>query len=302
MIEIRDIEKWTAKYRFNPDIIEKVYHMSEILYKMNEKDLMEQNLALKGGTAINLFYLDIPRLSVDLDFNYIGKIDKESMQNSRKSIENTLRRLGSSMGYEVIDKGSSYIISRMIFKYTRLSGVRDHVKVEINYLERMPMMDLVKKRMKPVLPFLIDVEVPVYALNELCAQKAVACVQRKLPRDIYDIHELSKLISDPKSIHCLAMIYHCMHANDHAIDLSFFDTMDMKRLRQTIQPYLREEIDYIKMVQTAKGFTSKIFELDDNSTEFLDSFFFKGMIQEGFLGNDLILNESPALLHKLRKL
>ncbi|MCG2795115.1 MAG: nucleotidyl transferase AbiEii/AbiGii toxin family protein [Actinomycetia bacterium] len=37
----------------------------------------EGKLVLKGGTALNLFYLDMPRLSVDIDLNYIGAAGRE---------------------------------------------------------------------------------------------------------------------------------------------------------------------------------------------------------------------------------
>jgi hypothetical protein len=36
-------------------------------------------MVLKGGTALNLFVLDVPRLSVDIDLNYIGAADRETM-------------------------------------------------------------------------------------------------------------------------------------------------------------------------------------------------------------------------------
>ena len=46
---------------------------------------LSDRLALKGGTAINLFCTDqFPRLSVDLDFNYIGPlIDKLCSKKSQ---------------------------------------------------------------------------------------------------------------------------------------------------------------------------------------------------------------------------
>ena len=43
---------------------------------MIPEDYLEKNrLVLKGGTALNLFFFDLPRLSVDIDLNYVGKLE-----------------------------------------------------------------------------------------------------------------------------------------------------------------------------------------------------------------------------------
>lgn len=40
--------------------------------------LLAHRVALKSGTALNLFLFDLPPLSVDIDFNYIGAADREA--------------------------------------------------------------------------------------------------------------------------------------------------------------------------------------------------------------------------------
>ena len=52
---------------------------------------LKGRLALKGGTALNLFEFNVPRLSVDIDLNYIGAIDLEKMQAERPKIEQALK-------------------------------------------------------------------------------------------------------------------------------------------------------------------------------------------------------------------
>jgi len=44
----------------------------------------------KGGTALNLFIFDVPRLSVDIDVNYIGAPDLDTMQKERPHVEELL--------------------------------------------------------------------------------------------------------------------------------------------------------------------------------------------------------------------
>ena len=50
----------------------------------------EDAFALMGGTAINLFYRDMPRLSVDIDLTYLPVHDRE---RSLKDIDETLDRI-----------------------------------------------------------------------------------------------------------------------------------------------------------------------------------------------------------------
>jgi hypothetical protein len=53
--------------------------------------------ALKGGTAINLFYRDMPRLSVDIDLTYLPlKALRPAGQNGQAFVE--LRRRGAQCG------------------------------------------------------------------------------------------------------------------------------------------------------------------------------------------------------------
>jgi len=41
----------------------------------------------KDGTALNLFHFDVPRLSVDIDLNYVGAIDRDTMLAEKPKAE-----------------------------------------------------------------------------------------------------------------------------------------------------------------------------------------------------------------------
>jgi predicted nucleotidyltransferase component of viral defense system len=53
---------------------------------------VETCFALKGGTAINLFVRDMPRLSVDIDLTYVPVGDRKT---SLKEIDAAMRRMAS---------------------------------------------------------------------------------------------------------------------------------------------------------------------------------------------------------------
>lgn len=50
----------------------------------------EKEFALKGGTAINLFIRDMPRLSVDIDLTYVPVADRAT---SLKAIDAGMKRI-----------------------------------------------------------------------------------------------------------------------------------------------------------------------------------------------------------------
>ena len=65
---------------YKPEILEKVYRLLDVFQQIISVPFLKERMALKGGTALNLFCLaNLPRLSVDIDLNYIGSLDREIM-------------------------------------------------------------------------------------------------------------------------------------------------------------------------------------------------------------------------------
>ena len=62
---------------FRHDVLEKVAHLLGLLNSLGNHPVLKGKLVLKGGTALNLFVFDVPRLSVDIDLNYIGAEDRD---------------------------------------------------------------------------------------------------------------------------------------------------------------------------------------------------------------------------------
>jgi len=63
----KDLDKFAADTGFIRDNLEKVFRLFEVLQYINENKLLDDHLALKGGTAINLTFFNMQRLSVDID-------------------------------------------------------------------------------------------------------------------------------------------------------------------------------------------------------------------------------------------
>ena len=82
--DIKILSELSKKYGYVRNTFEKVLRLVEILDYINTSEVLKGKLALKGGTAINLLYDDLPRLSVDIDLDYTQNIDKEKMFKDRK--------------------------------------------------------------------------------------------------------------------------------------------------------------------------------------------------------------------------
>ncbi len=80
-ISKQELIREAKKTGFRPEIMEKVWHLMAILDGISVHPFLKDRLVLKGGTALNLFFFDLPRLSVDIDLNYIGKLDKNDLLN-----------------------------------------------------------------------------------------------------------------------------------------------------------------------------------------------------------------------------
>jgi predicted nucleotidyltransferase component of viral defense system len=68
---------------FEPQVADKVVRLLMVLDRIGSHPLLRPRLCLHGGTALNLFVLGSPRLSVDIDLNYVGSADREVMLAER---------------------------------------------------------------------------------------------------------------------------------------------------------------------------------------------------------------------------
>ena len=88
----RYLDDLASETGFRRETLEKVLRLGELLTDISAHPLLSSARALKGGTALNLGFGAPSRLSVDLDFNYIGSIDRARMLEERPS--QALRSLG----------------------------------------------------------------------------------------------------------------------------------------------------------------------------------------------------------------
>src|SRR4030042_2486234 len=113
-MDLMALQKLQRDTGFNPPVLEKAYHITRILAAVAGSETLSKALALKGGTALNFVYLDLPRLSIDLDFNFVGAAEKRKMLEARPRIGEEIVRLAKATGHELIPKPGSYIMERFL--------------------------------------------------------------------------------------------------------------------------------------------------------------------------------------------
>jgi predicted nucleotidyltransferase component of viral defense system len=145
--------------------------------------------ALKGGTAINLFVRDMPRLSVDMDLVFVDhRLGRdEALAKINDAIRSAVDRL-KKRGFQthtaaVADAGETKLFVR-----------RDklEVKVEVNFVLRGTVHPIRLASLTPRAQeaLLADLELPIVSLEDLYGGKLVAALDRQHPRDLFDVMQL----------------------------------------------------------------------------------------------------------------
>ena len=151
--------------------------------------LVDDTFALKGGTAINLFVRDMPRLSVDLDLVFPEHTvpRAEALKRINEAIRQSVARL-KRQGFQThalasADAGETKLLVR--------HGATQ-VKIEVNFVMRgtvnpVRMASLTQSARDTLQA---DLEIPVVSIEDVYGGKLVAAMDRQHPRDLFDVIQL----------------------------------------------------------------------------------------------------------------
>ena len=152
---------------------------------------VNDQFGLKGGTAINLFLRDMPRLSVDLDLVFtdhtIGR--NEAIARINAAVRDAADRLRARRLEVYVPGAGSDGETKLMVR----SGAAE-VKVEINTVMRGTVHRVRRANLTPLArdTLLADIEIPVLASEDVYGGKLVAALDRQHPRDLFDVMELFK--------------------------------------------------------------------------------------------------------------
>lgn len=142
--------------------------------------------AMKGGTALNLFLQDMPRLSVDIDVVFTRHdMQREAAIQAIAEELLAIRERVTRMGYSVVAPKTAEGHEAKL--YIRADDAE--VKVEVNYVFRGTVQPIVARKLVPAAQerFTASVELPVLSSAELYGSKLVAALDRQHPRDLFDV-------------------------------------------------------------------------------------------------------------------
>lgn len=189
-----DLEYLSRTRGFNVREGEKVLRISDLLEDISNVKFLQKHLSLYGGTALNFIYFqDIPRLSVDLDFNYRHAGGKD-WGDVRVEVEDRIKKLLYMRGYKESELkiNPSYPLCRIDISYQNSSGLNDTFLIEIGYIRRYPILnrDSMSEFMHMGKKESFKVNTP--KKEELFANKFCVCLYRTTGRDIYDVYRIAK--------------------------------------------------------------------------------------------------------------
>ena len=261
---------------FIKDNIEKVLRLIDILEMIFSSEWRDK-LVLKGGTAINLFYSNMSRLSVDIDLDYLGKT-KEEMIVDRDKIKTYLKNALFQKGYNLSDASKShYALDSNVFQYINSVGNRDNIKIEINFLDRVHILPLSLKKVNGF-NYYGSSDIQVLDTYELYASKFTALLSRCKIRDIYDSYNaiISNNLNDIELLKKGIIFYNCIGGNGDIINLDFsiIDGVTYREYIRMLRPVLskNDEFDLELAKKTIKEFLNKIFVFTNNEKEFVRKF------------------------------
>jgi len=182
------------------------YGRVQLLMRVLPQVAQEPVFALKGGTAINLFVRDMPRLSVDIDLVYLPLEPRDE----------TLTNIQSAMG-RIGDKIQQQLSGARVHKQQTKSAVDYKLLVqqagEEIIIETSPVMrGTVNPPIEREVQKQVELEfgyarIAVTSFEDLYAGKLCAALDRQHPRDLFDVKILYEQEGLNKSLHEVFLIY-----------------------------------------------------------------------------------------------
>lgn len=172
-----ELAREAAAAGFKPESLDKVIRLMELLEGIRSHPFLGTRVALKGGTALNLFVFDVPRLSVDIDLNYVGAADREGMLSDRPKVEQAIQAVCGRLGLQTRRVPTEHAGGKWRLSYQAVSGTSATLELDVNFMLRTPLWPTRRVDSRVVGTFAAR-NIPLLDLNELAAGKLAALLAR----------------------------------------------------------------------------------------------------------------------------
>lgn len=225
--------------------------------------------ALKGGTALNLFIWEMPRLSVDIDLVYLPISDRdEAFKDISANLTIIKDELEKILRIKVVLTDNAKLVC---------SKGGTIVKVEVNTIIRGSLFDVEEIEVVDAVQDEFGKFAAISVLNkaEIYGGKICAALDRQHPRDIFDV---SKILDEGKGdfnekIKEAFMFYLLSH--NRPINEILFSRINDKKadFKNQFEGMAKEKFDYEDFIKISKLLREKISNLfSDNDKKFILSF------------------------------
>jgi predicted nucleotidyltransferase component of viral defense system len=284
---------------FRPDMLEKVGLLLQLLDAIRSHPFLKDKLVLKGDTALNLFIFNVPRLSIDIDLNYVGAADREAMLAERPKVEEALQAVFSREGFTVRRVPAEHAGGKWQLRYPSAGGQGGNLEVDVNFMFRIPLWPVKTIDSRP-LGIWQAVGIQVVDVHELAAGKLCALMSRRQARDLFDCSNLFRLEGlDRDRLRLTFIVYGAMSRKDWRTVTPTDVDFDIADLEQRLLPTLRATgIERIqqehfgkRLVKDCRDFLAGLLPFTGAEMEFLNRVLDKGEIAPELLTTDVELQD-----------
>ena len=296
----RELDARAREYGFNRDTFEKVLRLRTILEFLNTQEFMCEHLLLKGGTAINLTVFNLPRLSVDIDLDFIPNLTREETANERERLTEILKGYMSGQGYSLSDASRfSHSLDAFHYNYVNAAGNKDMIKIEINYSLRTHVLSS-ENRVFITDAFGEPIKVRTVAAMEIFAAKTNALISRAAARDLYDFCNMAdmELFSGEGDIFRKCIIFYATISTKDVnkdFDTSAIDSLVFSKIKSDLFPVLaaKDKFDLEGKKQQAKEYIEALMKPTEAEMDYMERFIAKEYKPE-------LLFEDTEIVERLR--
>ena len=307
-----DLQREAAATGFSADLLEKTGRLLGLLDAIRSHPFLGPRVALKGGTALNLFVFDAPRLSVDIDLNYVGAPQREVMLAERPQVDQAVQAVCGREGLAVRRVPDEHAGGKWRLSYTSGAGGSGNLELDMNFLLRTPLwpVTFLDSRAGGSLRAL---QVPVLDIHELAAGKLAALLSRSTSRDLFDACQLLRRDDLERGRLRIAFVVYGAASRKDWRSVSVGDVgVDVRELRRRLLPTLRTvavpasgaatERWLNELVAECRDRLSAVLPLTAEEREFVGRLNDRGEIAPELLGVDAAMKEligaHPALAWK----
>lgn len=306
-----ELAREAAATGFQTEPLEKVVLLLELLEAIRSHPFLKDRVALKGGTALNVFRFDVPRLSVDIDLNYVGAADRDGMLADRPKIEQALHAVCGRVGVQPRRVPADHAGGKWRLSFNRASGGTGTLEMDVNFMLRTPLWPVERLDSRPVGSFQAK-DIPVVDIHELAAGKLAALLSRAASRDLFDASQLRHVGGlDAAKLRLAFVVYggisrkdwRTVSVDDVAVDAAEADAMLLPLLRGHETPRRSDLAQWTQaLAANCLELLSMVLPLSDRERDFLERLNGKGEIAADALTDDErlqnVIRAHPGLLWK----